>query len=207
MNNYNPNGYYKPNNDNDQGYSSFNSGFNSQPPNNYNMNMNWNQNSNYNYPNSNFNTSSSFTNQAPINPYNNNGFYPNNNMNMNYNYNNMGTSLPSYNNFPSNNYNYQPYPLNTMGSNINYNANPIVPSNMGTPIIPSYLVQSKFIGISGCYKCAGTGWKFSLKKMKTKPCKACMISKGFCAYCGNTGLKYKNGKLCKCKRRDNCLIF
>ena len=81
--------------------------------------------------------------------------------------------------------------------------NPNTYQNVVTPT-PQFI----FSGIPGCHKCGGSGYKFSKKKNKSKPCKKCMIAKNYCAYCNNTGLKIKNGvsKTCKC-RKENCCIY
>ena len=57
-------------------------------------------------------------------------------------------------------------------------------------------------GVSGCYKCGGSGWKISKKKYgKRKPCKECMKRHGYCPKCNGTGYKIgKKGKICKCRK-------
>ena len=137
------------------------------------MNSNSMGMNNVNYNNSGFNTS---TNSVPI-------------IQQGSNFNQMGLST-----------NFNPYlqastiPLSSTIITTNSNFIPSVGISMGTQ-------QVRFIGVVGCFKCNGSGWKFSKKKNKLKACKKCMQAKGLCAHCGNTGFKYKNGKVCKCKNK------
>jgi len=98
---------------------------------------------------------------------------------------------------------YLPYGTSTVGTSYIPMGHNVMNVGMTTtiPVVTAPIGgRVQFAGIIGCHKCGGTGWKYSKKKHhKSKPCKKCMLAKGYCANCGNSGFKYKNGKPCKCK--------
>lgn len=92
----------------------------------------------------------------------------------------------------------QPYPQNNQYPQQSYPQNNQYPPNNQVPIQnPQVIIvnrgpQPQMMGIPGCHKCGGTGYK--MKKGKSKPCKKCMKHKG------HHHMKHKK---IKCK----CLIF
>jgi hypothetical protein len=76
------------------------------------------------------------------------------------------------------------------------------PIGMIQPMMQPMMQTMQFRGFAGCYKCGGTGYKFSKKKSsKRKPCKDCIKRSGCCPKCNNTGYKIgKPGKVCKCRK-------
>jgi hypothetical protein len=106
----------------------------------------------------------------------------NNNNNMNNSYPNLNQDVPYCSNM------------------INVNNGLTVDLNNPMNAQPkTALPGKKWVGIPGCTKCGGSGYKKKDDK-EGKPCKLCVKATGVCPLCNNTGVRSdKAGKPCKCK--------
>ena len=172
-------------------------------------------------------TDSGFANPIPNMNINNSGFesshqtalnsnsnsHPNSNQQQNFSQSNQGTPYCSANPMNNNQANNQ---FVSGHQNMGYSSLSTNTSNTGqfshnsggqpnNALHSGQFTQNtdgKLLGVPGCVKCNGTGFKKSKKSDgKIKNCKSCMKKSGSCSKCNGTGLKIKDGKACKCKTK------
>jgi hypothetical protein len=148
-----------------------------------------------------------------MNPYNPNIMSSNYNMPYQQNFN----AMPGYN--P--NYYFNPNCNVCRGSGLYYDSNNfqrqcecgVLSTTTTTSYIPSQQIISGpnyypyhhkglldkigdvFKAVSGCGSCNGSGWVMSKYGNQTY-CPSCINANGYCPKCNNTGIKWKNGKIC-----------